>query len=38
MQTFIVRISGDSLTARDIQEAIWMSGELSREEISVKQN
>lgn len=37
MKTFIVKIAGDKITARDIKEAIWQtSPELSTEEISVE--
>jgi len=37
MQTFIVKVAGNTLTPKDIREAVWVSGNLSREEISVQQ-
>lgn len=38
MQTFTVKIAGGyNVTAKEIQEAIWQSGELSLEEIQVTQ-
>jgi hypothetical protein len=36
MQTFIVKISKDVMTPADIREALWVSGELSREDITVE--
>lgn len=39
MQTFTVKIAGDyKVTAKEIKEAIWQSGELSMEEISVEEH
>lgn len=39
MQTFTVKIAGGyNVTAKEIREAIWQSGELSMEEISVEEN
>ena len=35
MQTFTVKVTGDKMTAREIQEAIWQGSELSMEEILV---
>ena len=38
MQTFIVKVSGDSLSPKDIREAIWQcSDDLSKEDIIVEQ-
>jgi hypothetical protein len=37
MQTFIVKVTGSKMPAKDIKEAIWVSGELSREDIIVEE-
>lgn len=35
MQTFTVKITGSGNQAKDIKDAIWVAGELSREDIIV---
>lgn len=38
-QTFTVKIAGGyNVTAKEIQDAIWQSGELSMDEITVEEN
>jgi hypothetical protein len=38
MQTFTIKVTGESLTAKDIREAIWQATELGMEEIIVEEN
>ncbi len=37
MKTFIVKIVNHDVAAKHIKEAIWVSGEFTREEISVEE-
>jgi len=37
MQTFILKVTGQEFTEKDIREYIWQCSDLSREQISVEE-